>query len=278
MGVFIPTGGWWYQLFTGDVGNGSVNQVCIGLGYDPSQVQTVMLFDRPDGISDIGVLPFTREVLFVLIEEHVKKIRTSQVERVLSKLDWEFENSPINVEELLDHAIETEAWSVVYLQRIFPDLEAVDDQVYHNQPLGLYLIIKDGRLIDYSSADGLDKWGKELNELNPGMVNGWLGEGFLLHGDHEKAIIYVNLQANAWANLPESMNNEYVPAYTRKDGTIDFFMILAAEMKAQVGLVDFELRIGTKRAANVRQEGDAKVHEYQGKQFYFKEGVLQDVR
>jgi hypothetical protein len=217
-------------------------------------------------------------VLFVLTEKQVKKIRTSQVDRLLTKIDWAFENSPYNIEDLLDQAIEAESWSVNYMKKIFTDLDPVEDQVYHSQPNGLYLIIKDGRLIDYASADGLDTWGKELHELNPGMVNGWLGEGFLLHGDHEKAINYVNLQANAWASLPDSLNNEHVPAYTRKDSTVDFFMILAAEVKMSVSLADFQLRIGTKRAANSTRDGEATVHEYDGKQFYFMEGVLQSVR
>jgi hypothetical protein len=212
MAVFIPTGGWWYKEFTEDVGNGSINQICIGLGYDPSQVQTVIMFDHPSGVSNIGVLPLTQQVLFVLTEKQVKKIRTSQVDRLLTKIDWAFENSPYNIEDLLDQAIEAESWSVNYMKKIFTDLDPVEDQVYHSQPNGLYLIIKDGRLIDYASADGLDTWGKELHELNPGMVNGWLGEGFLLHGDYEKAINYVNLQANAWASLPDSLNNEHVPA------------------------------------------------------------------
>jgi hypothetical protein len=275
-GVFVPSSGWWYEEFLGDVGNGSFNQVVIGLGYASGQVQAINLFEGTNGIYSIGILPLTMEPLFILTEASITKLRTSQVDRQLGKIDWSWEHDAIKVDEILDEAIDTESWSVPFMHRIFPDLAPDDDQVFQSERLGYYLFVQDGKLVDYGTADGLTKWAKHLNELNPHMVNCWLGEGLILHGESEKAIEYVNLQAEAWAGLSGSMDNPHIPEYSRKDGSIDFFMIRVNEDRLSASLSDFKLRIGKLSNTGVVANGQLK-YTFDGRTYGFVGNVLYSI-
>ena len=273
-GVFMPAGGWWLERYTGDIGDGSCNSISISLGYEPSQVHTVHLFDRPGGMLVFGILPLTRELLFVVTEEIVKKLRTAVVERELAKVDWDFEYSAAFVDDILDTAIAAESWNVEFMQRIFPGLGPDPGQVFHSDRLGYYLFIQDGRLVAYESSDGLSKWGKHFNELNPRMVNCWLGEGFILHGDQKRAVDYVNLQAEAWATIPTHLWKNGAPGYHRKDGSIDYFLLGVDAGERPVSHSEFILRIGSKRESTFSAcEGEVE-YEFEGKRYRFVDKQL----
>ncbi len=268
-GVYLPSGGWWYEEFRGEIGNGSFNDVSIGLGYDPSQVYGIYELGWPYGIFAIGMLPLTKQVLFVRTKGTTTQLRTAQVDKLLSKRDWKAEYDAVSVDDMLDDGIQAGTWSVAFMQRVLPSLPDDLDQVFHSDDLGYYLFIQTGRLVDYESSDGLTKWGKHLNELNPTMVNCWLGEGFILHGNKVRAIDYVNLQADAWASLPGFLLKRGLLSYGRKDGSIDFFLLGVNEGGRSVSLADFTLRIGSKVANTGVKQGDALVFSYEGRVYRF---------
>lgn len=276
-GVFIPSEGWWLEMFTGDIGDGSFNSIGLSLGFAPSQVHNVFLFDHSKGMLVLGMLPLTQKLLYVVTKQRVKKLRTATVTREMDRVDWNFEYSAASVDDTLDEAIAAKSWTIDFMQRIFPGLSDDAGQVYHSDELGYYLFIQDGYLRSYESSDGLSKWGKHVNELNPHIVNCWLGEGFILHGEKHRAVEYVNLQAEAWVSIPTHLWENGSPTYQRKDGSIDFFLLGVDAGRRPVSQSDFILRIGSKRENTGAISNGATVYNFEGKQYRFVDNQLDAV-
>src|SRR5688500_10093904 len=70
-------------------GSGSFNDITKSLGYNNSQIHTILTFDSRN-IEAIGVKVFTQEVVFAVSKSN-KNISLSQLNSELRNVNWEFE-------------------------------------------------------------------------------------------------------------------------------------------------------------------------------------------
>ncbi|RYG50721.1 MAG: hypothetical protein EOO01_10075, partial [Chitinophagaceae bacterium] len=81
-------------------GNGSINAVILSLGYPINHVHTVLTFDSPK-IECLSVKLFTKELLMVQTKGQNMEIAKNEVEKTMNDIDWLWEYSSLNVEDML---------------------------------------------------------------------------------------------------------------------------------------------------------------------------------
>lgn len=205
---------------------GSMNSISMDLGYHPDQIHIVMTFDSKI-TSNIGVKIFTKEPVFVMTENKVKDIKLSKVHSELNKVDWSFEYSSSNIEDILEQGVENKSLTLDYLKSV-TQLSLKEDEIYLAKELDLYLQFEDNILILFTSTDGLNSAAKRLKKINIEMFESMLNEAQSYHESLGDAIEEVNCQCSALQTIPEAMNNEFLDIHINAFGNYNFYNLYAA--------------------------------------------------
>ena len=223
-------------------GNGSINSISEGLGYGISQIHSVIIFDKKDGIENIAFIPLTRKPIF-LVSSQVLDTKY-QINKLIESIDWSLEYDGPSVEFILEEAKELSEWSIDFIEKVIGSEVTDEDQIISTQ-YGYDFIITDGKLVDYQSSDNLNSWAKELMNLNKDMAIGYFSEGVDNHnGDKSKGREYLNLQAKFWSITPDSINNLFAKKYITSNGWIDFFRLMVLEYDYRINKDQMQLRAG----------------------------------
>lgn len=206
-------------------GNGSINSIIEYLGYDISQVHTVITFDSLL-IDTIGVKIFTQEPVFVFAKDKKKKVSFKNVAKELRTIDWGFEYSSHTIEEILNDGIERESLTVDFLSSCL-SLKNDGDNLYNAPEIGLYLKFEKGKLIGFASSDWSTSASKWLKSINKKMFHGMFTEAMRYHRNEIEAMEEVNLQCEALMGIPNAMENEFLNLHKKANGNFNFFNLLA---------------------------------------------------
>jgi hypothetical protein len=210
---------------------GSMNAICLDLGYHPDQIHIAMTFDSKI-TSNIGVKIFTKDPVFVMTEDKVKNINLKIVHSELNKIDWDFEYSSSNIENILEQGIENQTLTYDYLNSVI-SLSSKGDEIYLAKELDLYLQFENNTLISFASTDGLSAASKWLKSVNYDIFENMLREAQSYHNSNEDAIEEINCQCAALRAIPDAINNEFIDNHINAFGNYNFYNLYATHYASE---------------------------------------------
>lgn len=221
-------------------GNGSINSLIDSLGYDRNLVHVVHALDSSK-IDCIGVKLFSddknNQILFALAKDK-HKLKLQDVYAVMKKIDWNFEYSALDIEDILESGIEYNNLSKEYLQDV-ADLTMIGEDTYESKKFGLYLCFENDMLVAFSSANWDNKASRWVKEINPDMFNSIFLEAKKYHKDELNAMKEVNFQCDCILNTPAGFQNEFLLKHIKPTGNINFYNLLVIHYDYECSLDEF---------------------------------------
>jgi hypothetical protein len=271
MSVFVPTANGFKKL-TSIPGNASASAIYEHLGYHSDQVFSQYDERKESDFHTIGFEIFSKNIIFINAKEGIESIDGSKLMPFLQKLTDEKLYDSLDVESTLSEGIDNKSLSSAFLGRIL-DIKDIDpDGVFFVDKLGMYLYFSNGYLVDFQSSDGLNKWAKYWNQSTPGFTDDYETEAKKHWGRDQKRVLHeVNVQANAAADVPKGMRNEYIPLHTNKNGLINFRMLLACHYDQPISLADF-LALNHGRYQELSNQGKYRLGRFD--YLFSNDGVL----
>lgn len=217
-------------------GSGSFNDIAKSLGYNNSQIHTIITFDSKN-IEAIGLKVFTQEVVFAVSKSN-RSISLFQLNSELRNVDWGFEYDSNRIEEILNEAIEEKSLTFEYLSSIL-SLIPQSDSVYSSNKLNLLLHFKDGILFKYSYIDGFNSASRWLRNLNHLLFNELYAEASRNQDTELDAIFEVNNQCDALQSIPNATQNEFMDLHINSSGVPNFYNLWVAHYTPNINMEDF---------------------------------------
>lgn len=239
-GIFIPNGDQFSEL-TDYIGEGSINDISLHLGYNPDQTITYFGdFDQNFDVENIIIEIFSCKIIYVLTKCTVTKLDKSKVDYFLKDFNCTVEFDSYNIDSIFQSGIENKSLSIEFLTRVLNLNNAKPNGIFYAKSLDLYLSFKDGLLIDFRSADGLSKWSRYYKQLNPDLIFNIEKTATKFWGEEKSKINNeINIQCDALSSIPDIFNNEYIQLHETDFGTINYFMLLVCHYEREISLSQF---------------------------------------
>ncbi len=239
-GIFIPNGDQFSEL-TDYIGEGSINDITIHLGYHPDQTKVYFGdFDQNFDVVDVIIEIFSCNIVFVLTKDTVTKLDKSKVDYFLRDFDYDSEFDSYDIDSIFQTGIENMSLSIEFLTRVLNINNAEPNGVFYAKSLDLYLSFKDGLLIDFRSTDGLSKWARYYKQLNPDFIFNIEKTAMKFWGvEKSKIINEINIQCDALASVPEGFKNEFIQLHETNFGSTNYFMLLVCHYEHEISLSQF---------------------------------------
>lgn len=205
--------------------NGSINDCIEKIGFPTNHVYTINTFDSKK-ISVLGFIALTKKLVFVLAKDK-SKISFSDVTKAVNGIDWEFEYSDLNVEDILQDGIDYENFDLNFVKSIL-DLTKEDKDLYKSKKLGLYLQFDNRILTAFTSSEWENSSTKWLKGINQSMVENMVKEAKQYQRNEIEAMQEVNNQTKALMNVPQAMKNEFLPLHENEKGNFSFYNLVIA--------------------------------------------------
>jgi len=240
-GIFIPNGNKYIEL-TDEISKRSINEITKYLGYEPIEAHTYFGDFNPKSIVQQVVLEgFTENIIFVIAKDSIKSLAPKEVVKFMRNFKPEEEYDMINIKDVLLEGIEEKNLKLEFLSRVLNfDIDS-QNGIYWIQKLGVKLSFIDGVLAGFQLDNELREWARHFQNINPDLVADYARVSKMFWGDDYDMIFdEVNLQFEALANIPEGLNNKFIPLHKNKYGTIDLFMLIVCHYGQRVNLDQFE--------------------------------------
>jgi len=218
------------------LGNGSINSIIESIGFSTTQVHTVFTFNSKK-IEILGFKVFSKEVLFALAKKD-RKISIEDISREKKQIDWQFEYSSLNVEDILNEGIDAQNLSFDFLNSVL-ELTQEDINLFKSKEFDLYLQFKNNFLQAFTSSEWENSSSKWLKGLNEKMFLKMVEEAKTYHDNSIDTMDEVNNQANSLLGIPQAMNNEFIFLHKKANGNINFYNLLITHYTQACELGDF---------------------------------------
>lgn len=240
-GSFVPDRQGGFIEFT-NTNYSSFEELAGLLGYSPDSLHTYIPRKfKPDGaIQTVITEAFTQNVVFVKTLKSVIRLNPDMVNRYMRGFDPAEEYSDIVKADILERGIANKSLSIGFLAKVLNLGEPSPGGVFYAKDLGLYLYFENGYLSDTQPADGLGKWAKHWQAVNPDFIAGYEEEARRYWGTDTRKILWeVNQQAEALANLPNATQNEYAELHRTESGVVNWIMLMVAHYNMPISLTQF---------------------------------------
>ncbi len=217
--------------------NGSINSIVEYLGYAASQVRTIFTVES-NKITCVGVLYFTKQLKFIMTESKGTILTESDINDAIKNIDWNFEYSPSNIEDIFSEGIADRGFSFDFLNSVL-NLSDEGNGIFLSSQHDLYLTFENNYLISFSSSSWASAETKWLMEINPQMVEDMKNEANEYQNSEIDVMQEVNRQIQSLRNIPDATNNEFVNFHTKKSGNVNYFNIYIAHYNRECSLEDF---------------------------------------
>ena len=203
----------------------SINNCIEKLGFPTNQVYTIHSFDS-DKISVLGFKTLTKNLEFVLAENK-SKISFSEVSKAVKSIDWDFQYSDLNAEDILQEGIDYGNFDLNFVKSILY-LTKEDKDLYKSHKYGLYLQFENDMLVAFTSSEWENSSTKWLKDINQNMVESMVREAKAYQRNEIEAMEEVNNQTKALMNVPEAMKNEFLTLHKTQSGNFNFYNLVIA--------------------------------------------------
>jgi len=239
-GIFVPKGNGFEELKIDS--NKSIIEIAKHLGYNGDQIHSYFGGGKTDHvIKTIDFEIFTKSIIFVLTENSVQELTSTDISRFLRDFDLDEEYIGYTANSILDSGIENKSLDIDFLSRVLNIENPGPDGVFNVPFLGLNLCFSDGYLTEYMASDGLNEWAKEWKVLNNAFIESYEKEArYFWKGDVGNITREINQQAESYANIPNGMKNEFIKLHTNEYGNINFRMLMVCHYKDKISSIDFE--------------------------------------
>ncbi|MEX1014186.1 MAG: hypothetical protein WDZ80_03435 [Candidatus Paceibacterota bacterium] len=237
--TFVPENGN-YKSVEIDIEPKSIINIIKFLGYNSDQFYTYFDTNKMNSkIVTIVFKAFTDEVICVLTDDTVESLSKREVNNYLSDFNLEDEFDSYTIENTLNNGIKNQSLSKKFISEIF-GLPVTNNSLVVGQ-IGYELHFNDSVLVDYNSSDGLNKWAKMWKNEHPSTYRDYKKAASKYWNNESRIINEINIQAEAFANVPGGNQNEYIPLHRSPDGTINFKMLMVAHYNQKITLDEFKL-------------------------------------
>lgn len=224
-GIFIQRNGR-FEEYKGDVGKGSINEIIETLGYHIDQIYSPILKSGKDKILYVGFEIFSRNLVFVLTSKDITYITHKDINKYLKEFSVRKEFDRLRTTDLLTECIENKSLTVDFLSKVLNLKDFSKSGIFFSDKLDIYLYFTEGVLTDFHFDDGLFPYAKHLKSVNP-IVYNWIANLANKYWPNNsfQAIKEINIQCEAWANIPEAFGNEFIPLHRTENGGANLHMI-----------------------------------------------------
>ncbi len=236
MSVFTKQGNQW--IVRNDVNDeASINDICKSLGYETNQFYSYMNFDQPydydnnsDSIQCICLKVMTEDIICVITNPGRTILSKEDVNHYMEDFVFSREYSYYSFEEDLKSAISEHNWSIQFVGDTLGVSYSPDDTELYSSRYKMNFIFEGGYLVDYEIADGYNREAHDLEESGSPLYEKIETHAQNYHGSNDDAIINeINIQCNAFYNVPSGVNNENLRDFANADGSYNFKMLLVAK-------------------------------------------------
>lgn len=218
-------------------GNGSINNCIESLGFPTNHIRMVHTFSS-DKIDCLGFKNLSKKLVLVLAKNPETKISYSDVQKEVKQIDWDFEYSSLNIEDILEEGIDMENFDLRFLKSVV-DLREDGENIYKSEQLGLYLQFENGILKAFTSTGWDNSATKWLTDLNPIMVRKMTEEAKQYQQNDIDTMDEVNKQAKSILGIPHAVNNEFIPLHSKNNGNVNFYNLLITHYSKEFNIDDF---------------------------------------
>jgi hypothetical protein len=237
---FIPKGD---DFVAVDVKNKqpSINDICKFLGYNSDQFYSYSDFSNEESKVFIVIFRvFTSDIICAITENTVSGITKNDVNSFLSNFNQEEEFNSYDIENTLKDGVKNKSLSSKFLSEVFHN-QISDNESFVAVEIGYELHFKNGVLSSYNSSDGLNKWAKNWKNELPERYRKYYNEASRYQNNETDIFKELNAQADAFANTPDGVRNEYMKFHTNDSGIVNYKMLLVAHYNQIMNIAEFKL-------------------------------------
>jgi hypothetical protein len=242
MKYFVPSENEFKQVSDAPT-NASVNDIIAHLGLHQDTVFSFWhepSYNESRDISFAILEVFSKNVVCVAMHDKIRSINKYELNIFLDKLEDDSIYDSYNVEAVLRKSIENRSLTSEFLTRVLKLKYTTPNGIFFSEKLDKYLFFTEGVLTDYRLSDGLDVWAKRWKQIRPDLLASQQVTASYYWGSNHRAILAeVNRQADAWANIPQAANNEFVELHRNNFGAVSFEMLQVCHYKKPMKLQDF---------------------------------------
>lgn len=236
--TFLPKNGS-YEEIEVNIEHKSINNIVKYIGYNSDQFYTYSDYDNKNSKIVVVIFKiFTDDIICVLTDDSVEKISENEVDRYLSGFNHKEEFGAYQIENTLKDGVKNKSLTREFLSKVF-NQEISGDSVIINE-IGYELFFKDNILYSYKASDGHNKWAKMWKNEYPSTYSKYRNAASRYWNNERDIINEINIQADAFVNIPNGYQNEFIPLHTNPDGTINFKMLLITHYIKKISLEEFK--------------------------------------
>ncbi|MBR2192558.1 MAG: hypothetical protein IJ910_04510 [Bacteroidaceae bacterium] len=235
MSVFVKQGNQW--VVSQNVNeSGSINDYLQSLGYDHNQFYSYMNYNQPydfdnsDSINCVCLKVMTDHIICVITNPGRTVLLDSEVRHYMKDFNFTQAYSLYSLESDLDSAIKEHNYTIQFVADTLGIEYSPQDSVLYSSRLKYNFIFENGFLVDYEIADGFNREARDLKENASWIYQSIETHAQNYHGTNNSDVIKeINIQANAFYNLPNGINNQYLQDFMNPDGSYNFKMLLVTK-------------------------------------------------
>jgi hypothetical protein len=219
----------------------SNNDVCNFLGYHPDTIFTHYHDLSPNAnYISFNFKIFTKELVFISTNKSITNPNLSLIKNSINKLSFDELYEPSNIEFILEAGIENQSISCDLLcANLKMDSKLTNGLLFFDK-LGLYLEFSNGLIESFQSASGLNTSAKDIQKINPKLIESYWQESEKYWGNDKLAIYNeINTQMNSLTNMPSPLKNPYVEKHKNEFGNINYFNLLICHYGNKINRNEF---------------------------------------
>lgn len=275
--IFVPTTEEKYrEIKLPAESGGSINDIGNFLGYSPDQHYTYLgiLAGFPD-LTCIIFKKFSKSIIAVIVSDKVDVLTQKDVDKFLSKFDYNTEYSTFSRESDLDEAIINKSFSKDFfcdvLNMPFESVKGEDS--IHDLLNGYVYFFENDILVGYQPIENCSGWVKEFKERHPHFFEALKEYAESYWGNNEEKVHYeIEGQINSFVNIPKGMENELLREFHLSGNLVYNFRIVDTILSQKpISLYDFLLFTHNEaRLINTRESIIGKIYTYIYKNRFFQ--------
>lgn len=218
--------------------NGSINSIIDFLGYPRNHIHIVHTFDS-EKIDCLGFKVLSKELVFALAKDKKTKLSFADISKEINLIDWNFEYSSLNIEDILNDGVELRNLDFLFLKSVINDFSLYKEKTYQSKKLGLYFFFENDILANFSSSGFDNSATKWLKNLNPYIFKKMLKEAKQYHHNEKDSMTEVNILSESILNTPQAFKNEFIESHKKSNNNVNFYNLLIAHYSQDCTLEEF---------------------------------------
>jgi len=239
-GVFIPSAKGGFDEAKDVPENHSIHMLTTHFGYNNSQIEIIFSTERNVKVSNIALEVFTRNVVYAMTDKKTTFITERDIKKTMGDFSVPKYYDSIRIKEILEEGIESESFTVEFLARVLNMKNLSRNGMFYSNKIKTYLYFTNGILSNFQYDDGLAHYARHLQKANKTVFD-QISKGAIQYRADDDFLKQkeINIQAEAWAAIPNAFGNEYIPLHTYQDGFVNLHMIRVTHYKHPITLSGF---------------------------------------